>query len=61
MTDEIKPGDPIWVLESKHGWKVVWCHGERPQGGRDNGNYTIIADDLNRREAEEMAQRLRKS
>jgi hypothetical protein len=53
--------DNVWVLESEHGWKVVWCYGERPQGGRHNVNYAILADGMTRQDAVEMAKRLRRS
>jgi hypothetical protein len=36
--------DPIYVLESKRGWKVVYCSGERPMGGEANGNWVLLGD-----------------
>lgn len=53
--------DPFWVLESNDcGFKVVYCEDGQPQGGRTNANYLILADGLNRKEATEMVQRLRR-
>lgn len=37
--------DPIWVLESNSGWKVVYCNGT-PKGGTSNGNWLLLADGL---------------
>ena len=54
--------DPIWILESNNrGFKVVWCFEDRPQGGRENCNYMILADGLNRQEAVDFANRVRRS
>ena len=56
MTD-----DPFWVLESnKAGWRVVYCFGNRPQGGVHNGNWIVLADGMKRNEAVAFAKRLRK-
>ena len=51
--------DPFYVLESnKVGFKIVYCPIGKPQGGRDNGNYTVIADGMKRQEAADMHKRL---
>ena len=52
--------DPYYVLESKNtGYKVVYCLNGKPQGGRGDGNYTIVADGLKREEADELVKQLR--
>lgn len=52
--------DPVWVLESRRWFKVVWCEKGRPAGGcAKNRNYLILADGLTRQEAVAFARRLR--
>lgn len=51
----------FWMLESKHGWKLVLLrHGVAPMKGPDHEdcNYTVIADGLDYEEARDMLKRL---
>ena len=52
--------DPFFVLESQRGYKVVYAPDGPPQGGEENGNYSILIDVANREEAVAFARRLRK-
>ena len=47
---EERSDNPLWIMESARGWKVIWCE-ERPAGGILNANWSLVRDGLTWQEA----------